>query len=92
VAGILVLLIVGLIPLYALWLLAKDAVAAPAAVRRSSRGGTLRSMGLAGKLVTLGQGVAVLWLLLALPYGLSVTMFVGLLGLIVGVVYAIRGR
>lgn len=80
-------LVYGLIPLAALFLVAKDMVAGPMVARRVVRGQNLLDMAKWGKAATLLQGLAVLWLLLGLPYQLPVIIVVSLFGVGVSVWY-----
>ena len=80
IGTVFVALIYNLIPLAALFLVAKDMLAGPMAARRTVRGRGLLGMAKWGKAATLLQGLAVLWLLLGLPYQLSVIAAVSLFG------------
>jgi phosphatidylglycerophosphate synthase len=87
VGGTLVVIITGLVPLSALLLITKDLLLLPAAAQRSAEGKALRDLGRLGRLATLLQGAALLWLMLAFPYGLAIAVGVAVFGVVTTVIY-----
>ena len=90
VGTVFVTLVYNLVPLAALFLVVKDLVAGPIVARQVVRGQSPLDMARWGKAATLLQGLAVLWLLLGLPYQLSVIIVVSLFGVGVSVWYLRR--
>ena len=79
--GLLVLLVYAVVPVYVFLILTKDIIAGLGMVL-IYKGGSVRDMGRMGKVMTILQGVAILWLILDWPIGWAVvlaTMTTGLL-------------
>lgn len=82
IGGALVALTLGGVPWAAVvWLFSKDIVLALPALQQVRRRELVRSLGSAGKVLALGQGVAVWWLLAGWSGGVEVAAAVGTAGL-----------
>jgi phosphatidylglycerophosphate synthase len=83
IVGVLVLLMHRVVPDYAILILTKEIAALPVTTAQLRSTNMIRSMGKGGKLVVVGQGVAVGWLWAGLPGGWLVVMLVAVLGAVV---------
>jgi cardiolipin synthase len=90
VGGIVFLWLAGLLPATALFLLAKDVVLLPMLTMHIFARKQMVSTGWPGKLVTVLQGAAILWLLFGFPASSVVVVGVAALGAVVGVRHLYR--
>lgn len=90
VGGGVVLINQGYLPPLALLLFTKDVAVTPAFYIQIRAHESVRSLGRAGKIMTLLQGAALLWLVFVGTYPLSITLGLGIAGIVVGALYLHR--
>jgi len=90
IVGLIVLLMHQVVPDYAFLILAKDIAALPTITVQIKSMRVVPSMGRGGKLVVVGQGLAVFWVWANLPGGWWIVLGVAMLGVVVGGQYVFR--
>jgi phosphatidylglycerophosphate synthase len=80
--GLLLLVLRDWLPLWSLWVLAKDVLLIPAALQHWRRGERMTGLGWPGKLISVLQGVSILWLLGGWPGGAVLVVFVAAGGIL----------
>src|SRR3989338_6310822 len=90
IVGLMVLLMNQVVPDYAFLILAKDVAALPSVTVQFKSMRVIPSMGKGGKLVVVGQGLAVFWVWANFPGGWWVVLGVAMLGVVVGGQYVWR--
>lgn len=84
VGGAIFLLALGLVPDAAVFVLTKDIALLPVLTVHASAGERIASVGWMGKIITVLQGAALIWLLLDMPAPLAVVSPVAVVGGVVG--------
>jgi len=87
VCGLFVLIVLNVVPLGSLFLITKDVIVIPTVVRRGAEGAVFQGLGLLGRVASLLQGSALLWLMLGWPGSGLIISVVGIFSVWVGVRY-----